>query len=213
MTTISTIRYSTFGGTCSTYLKKIFSSIRWWIIRLLRYSISGWDTLTISQRRIFLVHKMMNYSITSILDLWMGHAPYLPKRFNHPWGDKLSTTAVLDLRTGQTPKRTLSHKRQQTVGYYNTRLNPRQDLYFTRRITHPRDGNQSISTYSTQKDPNQGSHHTRKWRPIDYYSTRQRGFIRPRDDKKPRLLRYSTNYDTRKSTTTVLIETDQDSQW
>jgi len=64
-----------------------------------------------------------------------------------------------------------------------------------------------------KKTPNQGSHHTRRWRPIDYYSTRQRGFIRPRDDQKPRLPRYSNNHDTWKSTTIVLEKTNQDSQW
>ena len=79
-----------------------FSSIRRQLIRLLRYSIFGWDKLPISQEEF--IHPWDDkLSTTPVLDLWMGQAPYFPSGTIRPWGDKLSTTTVLDVRMGQDP--------------------------------------------------------------------------------------------------------------
>ena len=172
--------------------------MRLWLIRLLRHSTFG-ETCSLSPKRNFFVHEAINWSITTVLDVASSlfpkrnfvheaknyrllrysifvrdKIPISQEEFLRPWSDKLSTTSVLDLRTGQVPHlpKGLSYKRQQPVDYYSTRLNPRQDLHVTRRITHPRDDNQSTTTYLTQKNPNQGNHHIRRWRPIDYSTKR-----------------------------------------
>ena len=50
------------------------SSMRRQLIRLLRYSISGWDQLP-----ILLVHETTTYSTTAVLDFRMGPAPYFSR--------------------------------------------------------------------------------------------------------------------------------------
>ena len=51
---------------------------------------------------IFMKH---NYATTAVLDIWMGQAPYLPKRdfFLVQETTNYSTALVLDSRTGQIP--------------------------------------------------------------------------------------------------------------
>ena len=68
-----------------------------------------------------------------------GQVPYFPRGTLRPWGDKLSTTRVLDLRTGQDPylpRRISSSLRRRIVDYYGTRsldgtrsLSPKKNLF------------------------------------------------------------------------------------
>jgi hypothetical protein len=68
-----------------------------------------------------------------------GHAPHIPRGFSHPRGHKLSTTTVLDLRTGQDPylpRGISSSIRRQIIDYSGTRsldgtssLSPKKEFF------------------------------------------------------------------------------------
>ena len=61
------------------------------IDQLLSYSILRRSQIPTSKGLILLVCKTMNYTSTTVLDLWIGHAPYLAKGSLHP-RDNWSTT-------------------------------------------------------------------------------------------------------------------------
>ena len=109
-------------------------------------------------------------------------------------------TRSSDGTSSLSPKRTFSYKKQQPVDYHSTRLKPRQDLYFTRRIIHPWDDNSSTTTVLDQKETRSQSrnHHTRRSRPVDYYGTRQHKRL-----LLPKRIHPSTRW-SKASTTTVL---------
>ena len=94
------------------------SSMRRQLIRLLRYSISGWD-----QHPIFLVHKTITYSTTAVLDLRMGHTLYLPR-----W--------------------IYSSMRRQSIDYYHTRSSDGTRSQHPKKTHSSRLQDNELSVYS-----------------------------------------------------------------
>ena len=97
------LRYSTFRGTCLPYIKKIFfSSMRWQLNRLLRYSIYGRDKLPISQEDFSLIHE--DDELHDYFGTQTGQVPHFPKRTSSSTRrTNYSTTPVLDPQMGNTP--------------------------------------------------------------------------------------------------------------
>ena len=145
------LQYSTFEGTCSPYPKRIFSSMRRQIIDY--YSTRSLDgTSSLFPKRNSFIHKTTNYSTASVLDLRRDMLPISQEDFlvheatNYrllrystfgrdkilisqeesirPSDDRLSTTSVLDLWTGQVPylpkRNFFSSMRRQLIEYFAT---------------------------------------------------------------------------------------------
>ena len=60
------------------------------------------DMLPISQED-YLVHEVTNYQLLRYSIFGWDKFPISKEEFLHPWGDKLSTTTVIDLWMGQVP--------------------------------------------------------------------------------------------------------------
>ena len=67
--------------------------------QLIDYYGTRWGKSPISQEELF-VHEATNYRL---LRYSMGQAPYFPRGFSRPRGNKSSTTSVLDLRRDMFP--------------------------------------------------------------------------------------------------------------
>ena len=181
-------------------------------IRLLRYSTFGRDKILISQEES-LRPSDDRLSTTSVLDLWTGQVPYLPKRnffssmrrqlINYFGTRSLDGTSSLSLRRTQSYKEITIHRLLRTRLSEDTKLlTPKRNPSSSRR--------QLVDYHSTRPMKNQNFHlprqnyHPQKQRIINYFSTRTTS---PFPTKEPLVHKM-----TRKSTTTILEEMIQESR-
>jgi len=133
-------------------------------IRLLRYSISGWDMFP-----IFLDYEMA-YSTTAVLDLQMGQALYSLKRISSP-----TRLQPVDY-SGQVPylqDGTITHKR---LLQYSNNLSisckgttrPRDDKIIDYYSTQRNNSRQPMTSFMKRQPANRPSNKRKKYYTTEY---------------------------------------------
>ena len=125
-----------------------------------------------------LVHETTTKSTTSVLNLWTGQAPYLPRGFHRPWDENNWLLRYSNFGQDKLPisqEDSIVHETT-IIDYYGTRtsdgtnsLSPRKN-YSSRRWPH-------IDYYGTRphEDTKPSTiykkYSSRRWQPVDYHST------------------------------------------